>query len=127
MKLEFTIPLPPNRANDRSHWRKVHRDKLNYWAHLDAIQLLNRADLGFYIPKPPAAPLTRAKIRATLFVWSLMDEGNSLARLKWPEDWLVTRGYIRNDTRIVLKWEGIPDQVVDRKHQRVELTLTEAA
>ena len=124
--MRFVIPLPPNRANARGHWSKHHREKKAYWAELDALQLLGERD-GFGVPRPPRWPLPKAKADATLYVWAKMDEFNAGNRLKWVEDWLVTRGYIVNDTSDVLRWDGIPRQEIDRKRQRIVLTLELAA
>jgi hypothetical protein len=124
--VRFVLPLPPNRANDRSHWRKVAREKKAYREDLDILQLVGLRH-PFMVPRPPDAPLRRVEVRATLYVHQLMDEGNALNRLKWLEDWLVTRGYIMDDDRESLRWAAIPDQIVDRKNPRVELTISEAA
>jgi hypothetical protein len=118
--VRLVLPLPPNRANARGHWRKSHGQQKEYVQKLDHLQLFGR------VPPPPKAPLMKARISATLYVWSPMDQGNALNRLKWVEDWLVSRGYILDDAPDVLEWTGIPRQVVDRQDQRVVLELEAA-
>jgi hypothetical protein len=52
-----------------------------------------------------------------------MDDDNALARIKWAADWLQTRGYIVDDKRPHCRFT-IPEQVIDRKNQRLVLTIT---
>ena len=47
-----------------------------------------------------------------------------MARLKWPLDWLTRAGYIADDSAPSLRWAGMPEQEIDRKNRRVEITLT---
>ncbi len=124
MRFVLTVPLPPNRANARGHWSVHHRMQRRYWKYLDEIQAL--AHNGFSVPRPPREPLDHAHATAVLYVWAEMDEGNALNRIKWLEDWLVTRGYLVDDKRRNLHWAGIPKQIIDRKRMRVELTLEAA-
>ena len=57
-----------------------------------------------------------------------MDDGNALARHKWVEDWLVTRGYIVSDRKSCLTWLGFPEQHVTRKEPpSITVTLTRVA
>lgn len=61
-----------------------------------------------------------------MFMWNLMDPFNCGARLKFVEDWLVTRGYIEDDRMKVLQWDNVPEQVIVRtkpRCDRIELTL----
>lgn len=113
--MKLTLPLPPNRANARWHWRTENRQKQSY--HLHCIG----ADVG----KRPPQPYPKARITATLYVWSLMDQDNLMARLKWPLDWLVERQIITDDNAKHLEWSGLPTQVVDRKNQRIEFDIAE--
>lgn len=121
LPLVFRLPLPLNLANSRMHWAAKHKAQ-KLWAE--------RADLlvlGQINPKPPKAPWPKATIRAEMVVGNAMDEGNSLNRLKWVEDWLVRRKYILDDRAKCLKWEGLPVQRVSRKNApSVTITLTEA-
>ena len=112
MGVRFTLPLPPNIANARLHWRAKDRKRVEYLLLCTAM-----AD----VPRP-TEPLCEARIRATLYVWSLMDTDNLVARMKWPVDWLVDRGYLVDDHPTVLHWD-MPQQMIDRKHQRVEIEL----
>ena len=70
----------------------------------------------------PRQPLPKARIRATLYVWSLMDTDNLMSRLKWPIDWLVKVGYLEDDDPKHLEWD-VPQQVVVRKNLHVEIEL----
>lgn len=123
--MKFVIPLPPQRANARGHWRVQHRAKLAYWSTLDGIQLLRQHD-GYSIPDPPPEPLQKASASATVYLWNLMDSFNCGARFKWIEDWLVTRGYLLDDRMKNLHWSALPEQIIDRskpRRDRVELTI----
>lgn len=119
--LTFTVPLPPNMANGRRHWRTALRDKKAYANSLTVLYAQGK------IPKPPREPLQSTQIRATLYVHQPMDDDNALARLKHLIDFFVRFGYIVDDSRKNLRWAGMPDQVIDRKNPRVELTLTPIA
>lgn len=125
--ITLIVPLPPNRANARWHWRKENRLRANYWAHLDRLRLLGE------VPPPPQVPWQKVRARATLYVHNRMDQGNAMARLKWLEDWLTGRKdvggtprgeqYIVDDGPDHLIYEGLPEQVIDRKNPRIEITL----
>jgi len=55
-----------------------------------------------------------------------MDDSNAMRRHKWVEDWLTTRGYIADDRKKVLTWEGFPEQRLSRYGERkIELVLTD--
>lgn len=110
-----TLPLPPNMANSRRHWRVKQRERVEYedwafvWMHEARAQ-------------GPRKPLKRATIRATLYVYAKMDMDNLVARLKWPVDYLVKAGWLVDDGPDVLDWT-LPSQQTDRKRPRVEITL----
>lgn len=116
--MTFVFPLPPNLANARMHWRVKDRERKSYYAKLDVMQMWKD------FPAPPRTPLNRASIRATLFCWNKGDTGNVMNRMKWIEDWLVTRGYLVDDSEKHLKWEGFPTQQIDRKRSEVEIVVT---
>lgn len=120
--MRLVLPLPPNRANARLHWRAVHRAKTIYWQRCDNVQLLGEHGI-FICPPPPKAPFQSALLAATLYLHQLMDEDNALSRTKWLGDWLVTRRYLVDDTRDRVRWAAIPDQIVDRKNPRISLTI----
>ena len=109
--MKLTLPLPPNRANARWHWRKEKLLRDSYFMRCLAMQGLKWRE-----------PATHARISATLYVWSVMDMDNLMARLKWPVDWLVHRGYITDDDPAHLQWT-LPEQQIDRRNQRVEIEL----
>jgi len=132
--LRFVLPLPKNIANgSHGHWRARHREKLLYWADLDLALACNcnkgwRHVTDYRLPPPPYEPFAKASIRSRMYLGAAMDDSNAMRRHKWIEDWLKTRGYIKDDRRSCLKWEGFPEQVIRRDgNYRVEITLTNVA
>lgn len=123
--ITMTLPLPPRLTNSdkgRSrHWRALHREKLSYWSELDMRRYTR------LIPRAPETPLRYAYIRVTMHLHNWMDDGNAMARMKWVEDWLVKSGYLVNDSRKHLRYEGLPEQRINRREPRIELTLTPVA
>lgn len=118
----FRMPLPPNLANARMHHMVKHRAKVEYWRHLDLLLA------GGILPPPPAAPLKKATITATMTLHNPMDDGNAANRAeKWPCDWLKTRGYIVDDSRKHLRWTGFPEQRITRKNAPCLEIVLEAA
>ena len=126
--MKLTLPLPPNRANAREHWRVTHRKKNAYYdlAHLMLCGSLSCAYDGGLVAKYDGLPLIRPTLTATFYLWAKMDRDNLMARLKWPIDCLVRYGLLVDDNE---KWLDLqmPKQVIDRKNQRVEITLEPAA
>jgi hypothetical protein len=118
--MKLVVPMPPNLANGRMHWRKKHTAKVAYWQTLDTLLVLRQ------LPLPPTAPLSPVTLGSTLYLWAHMDDDNALARIKWAADWLKTRGYIVDDRRPHCKFL-IPEQHIDRADQRLVLTLALAA
>ena len=118
----LVLPLPPNLANGRlakAHWRTKDRARDQYrvkasWALVTQVGPVRR---------PRSAG--RMQLAVRFYVWSLMDRDNLMARAKWPVDSLRFHGLIRDDSPAWLDWVGIPEQAVDRKWPRVEITLTE--
>ena len=118
--LRFTLPLPPNRANARWHWREEARLRAQWLTtarfavSASGIKLLRK-------------PMERATVRATFYLWSKQDQDNLVARLKWPLDALTQKhwGFIKDDSPDVLRFGWMPEQRIDRKNQRLELELTE--
>ena len=126
--MKLTLPLPPNRANAREHWRVTHRKKKAYYAEAQRALMDQRpwvVDMATGKPRVRAErPCTKPmRLTATLYVWSKMDRGNLVARLKWLEDILVTFGLLVDDNEEWLDLQ-MPTQVIDRKEQRVEIILT---
>ena len=116
-EVSFTFPLPPNRANARGNWRRHHFGQKAFWTALD-----ERQGAGL-LPGPPARPWGKVYATVTLYVWGRMDTGNALNRVKWIEDWLVSRGYVVDDSEAHFEYRALPRQVIDRKNQRVTMTL----
>jgi hypothetical protein len=120
--LVFRFPMPSNlanRASGKSHWRHLHSEKKAYWRTCDTLQA------GGILPPPPPLPWAKATIASRMVLGNLMDDSNAMNRHKWVEDWLVTRGYLVDDSRKHLTWAGIPEQRVSRKNEpELEITLT---
>jgi hypothetical protein len=110
----LTLPLPPNLANSRLHWRAKHRKRQQYFQQA-ALALMAQP-----LTRYPVADLV--KLDATLYVWQFMDADNAVARLKWTIDALVQNGYLVNDDQSHLEL-GTVRQRIDRKQQRVDLRL----
>ncbi|KKK76071.1 hypothetical protein LCGC14_2867390 [marine sediment metagenome] len=116
--MKLTLPLPPNRANAREHWRVTWKKKTEYY---------NRGRVALLGQPVWDAPLkTRFTLTATLYVWNKMDRDNLMARLKFVLDLLVKSGILVDDNE---KWLDLqmPKQVIDRKNKRVEIELTPCA
>jgi hypothetical protein len=98
------------------HWRTKHKKRLDYFTACDFCEMMRH--------EVHPAPRSPVELRATLYMGNHMDDDNALARLKWPVDWLKTRGYLVDDARKHCRMT-IPEQVVKRNQEyRVEITLT---
>ena len=104
------LPLPPNRANARWHWRTEVKLKAAYYLRCRAAA------------PPPREPYERCRIHATFYLHNLMDHDNLAARMKWPQDYLVGK-FIVDDDPAHLEWAGFPEQVIDRKDKRLVIEL----
>ena len=121
--MKITLPLPPNMANSRMHWRVKQNRKKAYW---EACSIYSVIEAHIY--EAMADPPAKAKVRATIYCGGRMDHDNALARLKWPIDWLVEGKILVGDKPSQLEWHWPVEQVVKRKQQyRVEFEITEAA
>lgn len=109
--MRLTLPLPPNIANSRMHWRTRNRKRNDYE---------DRCTIVAGWSKDP--PMNKARITVKLYTWSTMDTDNLMARLKWPVDWLVKAGYLVDDDPTHLEWI-MPTQKIDRKNRRVVINL----
>jgi hypothetical protein len=115
--VRLVLPLPANRANARGSRWKEHRGKKAYWALLNALALDRR------FPLPDGPPPEKVSVTVHLYVWSILDEGNAVARLKFVEDWLVASGYAVDDSPKHWEYTGLPEQSVDRGWQRLVVVL----
>ncbi len=113
--MKLILPLPPNRANAREHWRVTARKKMEYYTKANLAVTAQR-----WWGTAPLA--TRFTLNATLYLWARMDRDNLMARLKWPIDSLVRNGLLVDDNE---KWLDLqmPKQVIDRTNMRVEIIL----
>ena len=116
--ITLTFPMPPNLANARMHWAAKYK-RQNAWA-LKALALERKLH-GVH------EPITRARITAVWHTYNRMDDDNAIARLKWCLDLLVRRQIIVDDKRPHCQLAGIPEQYIDRKNPRVEVTIEEVA
>jgi hypothetical protein len=114
--MTFVLPVPPDVGNARGHWRGREAAKRAYWMRCAACCPPRK------FPKPDK-PWPRVRVQADLYLWNEMDEDNAMARLKLAVDWLVVSGYIENDRRKNIEWVGLPSQEINRKFQRLELTV----
>lgn len=117
--LRFVVPMPPNIANARLHWRAKNRKRTEFFDRCDWLMAAK------ILPAPPEKPFRRVAVEAVLHLGAAMDHDNAFSRLKWPMDWLVRRGYLVDDRASNVRWDGMPQQVVKRNQDyRIELTLT---
>ena len=116
MAYTVTLPLPPNLANCRMHWRTKDRKQGLYRTEA----LVWRVNAGRV---RPSRPLTHASLSATLYVFSRMDYDNLVGRLKWAVDFLKQDGWIVDDSPAVLETPWLVQQEIDRKRPRVVVTL----
>ena len=109
--MRLVLPLPENLANARLHWRTKNRRRANYMLACTC------ADA-----RRPVEPIAPAVVHATLYMHNRMDEDNLTARLKWVIDWLVERQILLDDHPSAMTL-GTVEQAIDRKRQRVEVTV----
>lgn len=116
-RLELQMPAPPDvGANSRLHWSRRKRLRDNYWAALDIRQVSN------LIPPPPRVPFERVRISARFYLWNTMDQDNLVGRFKLAGDYLVTRGYLKDDSPDVIERLEVT-QVIDRQQTRLVLVI----
>ena len=114
--MKLVLDLPPDLANARMHWRTKHARQRIYCEACDNRQLIG-------LLPPPGEPLVRAKVTAHFQMHNEMDWDNLFARLKWALDWLVTRGYLVDDSPKVIPECPTVTQEIDRKNKRLAITL----
>lgn len=127
----LVLPLPGNFGNARGHWAAQYRAKLGYQRKVLAVA-----------GKPPKKPWAKVTIKATFYVWAKMDPDNAQARLKHvldalkavrripvgPRRWKMMMGsgwFLDDHPGCLLGLEV--EQVVDRKNQRLEVTISPLA
>jgi hypothetical protein len=117
-RIVLALPLPPNVANSRGHWRTRNKLRAEFFEACD-LRLLAQQ-----IPAPPDQPWRRVMVSAHLVVGSRMDDDNAMARCKYALDWAVRTGYLVDDRAANCWWRGIPTQTVSRTQPgSVVLTL----
>ncbi len=86
--------------------------KKKYGEQCDILQMAGE------LPKPPKKPWSRWRIASISFrTYNPHDYIELMAGLKWPVDWLVTAGYVKDDSpRELLPPLPWPDIVIDRKN-----------
>ncbi len=121
--MKITLPLPPNMANSRMHWRVKNRERK---AYIQRCQV----DADMYWEdweEVDAVPYEKTGITATIYHTHTMDQDNSVARLKWPVDWMKRGLWIVDDDPDHLVWTGFPTQVKCKKDERRVEFVLEAA
>ena len=121
--LTLTLPLPPNMANGRMHWRAKERARNAYVELCDwwrATRVMSPSKTLY----TPEQPLTGVTLSAVIALWNPMDDDNCMARLKWSVDWLVSRKFLAGDSRKHVRWAGIPEQRIDRSGKPHSVTIT---
>ena len=122
--VKLVLPMPPNRANARGHWTRRFRGQKAYRQRALLDIRVQHGPLPDHRDKATATLRgVRHRVTAKLYVWNKMDDDNAVSRLKWPLDALVAAGLLVDDKRPYCELTGIPEQVIDRKHPRVELML----
>lgn len=127
--ITLVVPMPPNLANARMHWRVKHKARQDYWNDLYVLRAgsLRRKPIpgDLYIPRPPVEPYSNSTLRSVMYLGQDMDDDNAVARHKWVLDWLTRWYYIVDDKRKHLRWESFPEQVIKRDgNYRIALTIT---
>jgi len=94
-------------------------EKKKYYEHCDTLVLAKQ------LPAAPSTPWPRWKLLTVQFrVFNPHDPVELMAGLKWPIDWLVTRGYVADDSlREVVPPLPWPDMVIDRGNRGVTVTI----
>lgn len=134
--LTLVLPEPPTinemidlakkrtRVTKHGTWMKVARpivyDNAKHDYELLCLQAIREA--GIKIPRTPWAKWT---LNAAHFrVHSLRDPIELLSALKWPVDWLVSAGFVENDSPRELLDTPKPTQEIIRNARSVTLTLS---
>lgn len=123
--IRMSLPLPPNVANLRGHWR-VRRRTLRAWRDRALGRMVQQ---GYYYPSEPWA---RARIRCAFWLASgtRMDRDNLAARQKPILDFLKQEkggaGFFVDDSPDILEVLE-PTQAFDHTDPRVEITLERLA
>lgn len=91
--LVFDFPLPENVGNRNwIHWGSKTQSRTAYFALLDTRVLVK------WLPRAPQRAFQRAHAQIDVRTFRLSDQDNATARMKWPLDWLKTRGYLEDDS-----------------------------
>lgn len=113
------LPLPPNLANSRMHWRvRTRKGKAYRLAARVAILNARLADKQW----------PHISVRPRFYVWNMMDIDNAFGRLKWAMDALTRSGVIPDDRPAFVRYETDPDtggpyQVITRTPGGQKLVL----
>lgn len=105
----FRLPLPPNMANARLHWRSKDNLRKLYLSQCESLVGMR------LLPTAPEIPLVFARLSVTLCVKREHDHDNAVARCKFACDFLQSGGYIQSDKPKFLEWVGMPKQIVDTR------------
>jgi hypothetical protein len=115
------LPLPPNLANGRMHWRVKERKRKEYFV---LCKILGKMGVPGAMHRfrgiEPAPGL--AHLSFLLKLGNRMDDDNALARCKWAVDFLVADHILIDDSPKHCRM-SIPSQVItrDKDKQRLEI------
>lgn len=123
----IVLPVPPNRANDRSHWMKVMGEKQAYFAQCEKY-IIAQCKKGwtflgydtsalYMVQRQSKLPLEFVEWDGSMDVQRMHDFDNLVARFKWPLDALVKNGIIVNDDWKHCRPRSFPTQVLKSKRK----------
>jgi hypothetical protein len=73
---------------------------------------------------PPRTPWSRWRLESAAFrLHNLRDTIELLAGLKWPIDFLVSSGFVTNDSPRELRGLPDPEQVISRQNRGISITI----
>ena len=100
------LPVPPNRANNHGGWKARHFGQEKYFRECD-LWMLERK-------QRPSGMFTGVRWNAHVEVVNRYDFDNLVALLKWPLDYLQSRGFIESDGPNKCWPDALPTQQVIR-------------
>jgi hypothetical protein len=92
----LALPMPPNMANGRGHWRAKDAARKAYFGECDTLFLHSLLPM----PETQAGNIPQRKVRLKMTLYTVRenDWDNLTARCKWAVDWLVRTGYMVDDS-----------------------------
>ena len=124
--MRLVLPLPPsfNEMIDLAKQRDRKGRPTIYSVSKDQYGLMcdvrSRTD-GIFPPKEPWEKWVIEE--ASFYLWNFRDPVELMSGLKWPVDWLVKQGFVKNDSHRELQDMCFPYQEIDRKDPRLEMEI----